>query len=200
MHLTTNPLSAPTRERNLSIDVVKIIAMFGVICLHTTRGFMSSQGTAYSLASFLYKSAVISIPLFFVVSGYLQLGRDITWKYVIKKIWHIVRYMLIFIVSLWLLLCTLGKTPMTTEYFIKALYEPLLVKGPFFVFWFFGAMAFLYLLLPIVNVLHSHKKTFLGVTIGLCVIQNAIFSHLLTGGGTSTLMLYSECTTGFHIL
>ncbi|MBD5197412.1 MAG: acyltransferase family protein [Bacteroidales bacterium] len=78
-------ISYAPMSRNYSIDAIKIVAMLGVIMLHTSHDLMSESG--YDLASFMYKSAVASIPLFFMVSGYLLLGRqDIRlWLYTKKN-------------------------------------------------------------------------------------------------------------------
>ena len=73
------------QQRNLSIDFIKTIAMLGVICLHTTYQYI--QPGTFGLADVLYESAVISIPLFFMVSGYLLLGREnLSYKYSLNKI------------------------------------------------------------------------------------------------------------------
>ena len=53
------------KERNLGVDLVKIIAMLGVIALHVEHRLIPESGDNFSLASFLYKTSVISIPLFF---------------------------------------------------------------------------------------------------------------------------------------
>jgi len=90
------------KSRNLNIDLLKTIAMFGVICLHTTRMFGENDPNIVNLASILYRSAVISIPLFFLVSGYLFMPRhEIDYRYVIKKIGHIIRYVLIVTIMYW---------------------------------------------------------------------------------------------------
>ena len=69
------------RGRNLSIDLIKIIAMLGVVCLHSTHSYINT-----AIGMVMYSTAVISIPLFFIVSGYLLIGKEcIDYQYVIKK-------------------------------------------------------------------------------------------------------------------
>lgn len=64
-----------------SIDCIKVIAMLGVICLHSTHNFLDTH-----LGNFMYKSSVISVPLFFMVSGYLTLlKKNIDFQYVLRK-------------------------------------------------------------------------------------------------------------------
>lgn len=76
-----------TDTRKLLLDLIKIIAMCMVVCLHTTYQFICSNDIDVSFI--LYNSSVVAIPLFFMVSGYLLLGRsNITYKYPIQKNWN----------------------------------------------------------------------------------------------------------------
>lgn len=58
------------QNRLLSLDLVKLVAMFGVVCLHTEMIFYDNPR-----AHFLYMTAVVAIPLFFMTSGYLLYGK-----------------------------------------------------------------------------------------------------------------------------
>lgn len=69
-------------QRLLSLDFIKLFAMFGVICLHTEMNFYENP-----LAQFLYMTAVVSIPLFFMTSGYLLYGKQsVDYHYSAHKI------------------------------------------------------------------------------------------------------------------
>ncbi len=172
----------PARSRNMSIDVIKIIGMLGVIMLHTTHDFMGENG--WDLASFMYKSAVISIPLFFMVSGYLLIGRSNTgYGYVFKKIGRILRYVSIFCVVYWLLYSTV-KANFSIDILFSIFFGSILVDGPFYVFWYFAAIMLIYLLLPLINrIFKWNNSIFLGMTLLFAVIQNIVFLHNLTIGG-----------------
>lgn len=186
------------QERNLSIDLVKIIAMFGVICWHSTRQFVNLQEVEFTVASFLYRTAAISIPLFFLSSGYLQLGRkNCSWDYSIRKIGKILRYVLIFCVAYWIFASLRHGIDIRNLWGIIS--DAFIGAGPFYVFWYFGAMIILYMLLPFLNNLYSHKKAFIVTTALLLLFQNCIHLQLLTnGGGTEniciTLRLYNWLT------
>lgn len=73
--------------RNLSIDLVKIIAMLMVIHIRVT-GVVSES--LLSLCNDAYSG--IAIPLFFMVSGYLLSAKNLTPKYSVKKIKGILRF------------------------------------------------------------------------------------------------------------
>ena len=169
-------------SRNLSIDVIKIVGMLGVIMLHSTHDFMSESG--WDIASFMYKSAVVSIPLFFMVSGYLLIGRSNTgYVYVFKKIGRILRYVAIFIFSYWLLY-SIVKVSFSIEKLFSIFYESFIAVGPFYVFWYFAAIMLIYLLLPIINhIFNRNSSIFIGITLLLLVVQDMVFLHNLTNGG-----------------
>ena len=87
------------KNRLLSLDLIKLIAMFGVVCLHTEMSFYDNP-----IAQFLYMTAVVSIPLFFMTSGYLLYGKScVGCKYSIRKIIGIIRFVAIITVAFWLI-------------------------------------------------------------------------------------------------
>lgn len=60
------------QPRNQSIDLIKIMAMCLVICLHTTHQYLTSG--INDIIFVLYNTSAIAIPLFFMVSGFLLIG------------------------------------------------------------------------------------------------------------------------------
>ncbi len=194
--MTNNTSVNDRNNRNLSIDLVKIIAMFGVICWHTTRQFVNLQAAEFSLASFLYRTAAISIPLFFLSSGYLQLGRKkCSWNYSFKKIGKILRYVMIFCIAYWFLQSLKHGIDFKNLWLIVS--DSFRGDGPFYVFWYFGAMILIYLLLPILDRLYLSKKSFMVLTMVMLLIQNCIHLQLLTnGGGMRTSALPSDYIIG----
>ncbi|WP_354667165.1 acyltransferase family protein [uncultured Duncaniella sp.] len=176
--------------------MVKIIAMFGVICWHTTRQFVNLQSVEFSLASFLYRTAAISIPLFFLSSGYLQLGRNkCSWSYSFRKIVRILRYVIIFCITYWFLQSLRYGVDFKNLWLIVS--DSFIGVGPFYVFWYFGAMILIYLLLPMLNRLFLYKNHFVVMTMVMLLIQNCVHLQLLTnGGGMKTSALPSGCIIG----
>lgn len=172
-----------SKERNLSIDVVKIIAMLGVIMLHTTHDLMSKNGL--DVASFMYKTAVISIPLFFMVSGYLLLGRDnLTYEYVFTKIVKILRYVLFFCVCGWLIRGVVKEGGLALPQLFDLVCGAAIGQGSFYVFWYFAAIILIYLLLPILNYVFKRRyNIFIGLMALCLVVQNIIFTNLIVFGG-----------------
>ena len=93
-------------NRDILIDLIKIIAMFSVISLHSF-----GASSYWRCANVFYETGVIGIPLFFMVSGFLLLGRQtVDWNYVFKKILHIIRLVFLLSLLIWVLKCLLSWT------------------------------------------------------------------------------------------
>lgn len=153
------------KENNTNIELIKVIACIGVVLLHTI-GLKSSN-----FNNVIYYLGTISVPLFFMINGYLVLNKnEITYKYLFKKI---VR--LLFIALIWniiysgILTIIQGKMDNPFIQTIKSLLE----KGNMFWFWFLGALIILYLLTPILHkILNKPKvnKIFILLCVLLCEI------------------------------
>lgn len=154
-------------QRLLSLDFIKLFAMFGVICLHTEMNFYENP-----LAQFLYMTVVVSIPLFFMVSGYLLYGKQkVNYRYSVSKVVGILRFVAIMTIFFWLL--TGMRHGVSFWYFTAG---SLIQKGNLGIYWYFGAMIILYALLPMMHsVYEKQPKVFLVGTITLGVISNCIF-------------------------
>ena len=139
-------------KRNLSVDLIKIFAMFGVMSLHTNMGRLDTYPTAFILS----RIAGISIPLFFMVSGYLMLDRETNFRYSISKIIRIIRFVFIIVFIHWMLIRWFVDYPFLSM--LKTFMGSFLQRGKFFVFWYFGAMCILYSILPILQKIHKNKK------------------------------------------
>ena len=150
--------------RNINLDLIKVLACIGVVLLHTTMGGFKETGS-WNLLAYLYYLGTYSIPLFFMVNGYLLLGkREITYPYILQK----VKWILI-TVSSWTFIVWFFKRDFTTNP-IKKIVGSLLQKGYFFQFWFFGALILIYLCLPILRKFLNSKRSFLYILSSLLTI------------------------------
>ena len=74
------------KTRNINLDLIKVLACVGVVLLHTTMIGFKETGS-WNLLAYLYYLGTYSIPLFFMVNGYLLLGKkDITYSYILQKV------------------------------------------------------------------------------------------------------------------
>ncbi|MDS8433997.1 acyltransferase family protein [Streptococcus pneumoniae] len=143
------------KNRNINLDLLKVLACVGVVLLHTTMGGFKETGS-WNLLAYLYYLGTYSIPLFFMINGYLLLGkREITYLYILQK----VKWILI-TVSSWSFIVWLFKRDFTTNP-IKKIVGSLIQRGYFFQFWFFDALILIYLCLPILRQFLNSKRSYL---------------------------------------
>ncbi|RSJ69443.1 Inner membrane protein YiaH [Streptococcus oralis] len=156
------------KYRNINLDLLKVLACVGVVLLHTTMGGFKETGS-WNLLTYLYYLGTYSIPLFFMVNGYLLLGkREITYSYILQK----VKWILI-TVSSWTFIVWLFKRDFT-ENLIKKIVGSLIQKGYFFQFWFFGALMLIYICLPILKKFLNSKRSFF-YSLSLLAVIGLIF-------------------------
>ena len=172
------------KTRNINLDLIKVLACIGVVLLNTTMIGFKDTGS-WNLLAYLYYLGTYSIPLFFMVNGYLLLGkRNITYSYILEK----VKWILITVSSwntiVWLLKRDFAVNP------VKKIIGSMVQKGYFFQFWFFGALILIYLCLPILKKFLNSKRSYLYIlslliSIGLIfeltniIIQTPLQSYVI---------------------
>ena len=143
------------KTRNINLDLIKIIACIGVVLLHTTMPGFKETGI-WNYSSYLYYLGTYSIPLFFMVNGYLLLGKsNITYPYILHK----VKWVLLTVSSWTVIIWVLKRDFITNP--IKKIVASLIQKGYFFQFWFFGSLILIYLCLPILKKFLYSKRSYL---------------------------------------
>ena len=143
------------KTRNINLDLIKVLACIGVVLLHTTMIGFKETGS-WNLLAYLYYLGTYSIPLFFMVNGYLLLGKkEINYSYILQKVKWILT-----IVSSWTIIVWLFKRDFIVNP-IKKIIGSLLQKGYFSQFWFFGALILIYLCLPILRKFLNSKRSYL---------------------------------------
>ena len=164
------------QERNLNIDLIKIIAMILVIGIHSGTQFIIGD---IDINRYLKLTLCgTAIPLFFTVSGYLLLGRNnIDWHYSAKKITGIVRFVFVVCWIYWLIMLIITQEP----HWDKLYKDPLgafLMGGAFWQFWYFGAMCLIYILYIFINKFYiQNQKLFVRLFILIVVFCTII--HVL---------------------
>ena len=152
------------KYRNINLDLLKVLACVGVVLLHTAMGGFKETGS-WNFSTYLYYLGTYSIPLFFMVNGYLLLGkREITYSYILQK----VKWILI-TVSSWTFIVWLFKRDFAVNP-VKKIIGSMVQKGYFFQFWFFGALILIYLCLPILKKILNSKRSYLYILSSLVTI------------------------------
>lgn len=172
------------KTRNINLDLIKVLACIGVVLLHTTMIGFKDTGS-WNLLAYLYYLGTYSIPLFFMVNGYLLLGkRNITYSYILEKVKWILIAVSSWTTIVWLLKRDFAVNP------VKKIIGSMVQKGYFFQFWFFGALILIYLCLPILKKFLNSKRSYLYIlslliSIGLIfeltniIIQTPLQSYVI---------------------
>lgn len=170
------------QERNLNLDLIKILAMVFVVGLHSGNKFYI--GDIEVNYYYIWTICGTAIPLFFTVSGYLLLGRiNVDWHYSARKIWGIVRFVFVVCWIYWLIMLIITKEPRWDKLYKDPL-GAFLMGGAFWQFWYFGAMNIIYFLYPFLNKLYNEKqKTFVHFFIFVIAICTVVYYlNIITPG------------------
>jgi surface polysaccharide O-acyltransferase-like enzyme len=122
---------------------------------------------------------IAAMPLFFMVSGYLLIPREnLNYRYVIKKIGGIVKFVAIITLSFGGLYSV--KHGFDIDYLFEIFLGAFIQKGVFSVFWYFGAILLCYLLLPLISKIYHCPRKYILLLGCLYVACVSIFSQTLT--------------------
>ena len=133
-------------KREAWLDFIKIIAIMLVVNLHTVCYGLNKNILSPHL--FIYYIGTFAIPLFFMVNGYLQLRREVTYEYILTKIIKI-----IYVAFIWNLIIVLLRIILTGSYSnpIIDTIKSFMQIGYFYQFWFLGSLILIYLILPLLS-------------------------------------------------
>lgn len=133
-------------NRDISLDAIKLVACVFVCTLYTMGMFMS-ESPDFHLSYFLFYMSGIAVPLFFMVNGFLLAPKDGGIKYYCKKIFNIVKIVCVFTFILDIPQLISGNMSILNP--LKQTYSSLFLQGGLFpVFWFFGSLIFIYIMMP----------------------------------------------------
>lgn len=160
------------KNRVAWIDLIKLIACCMVVLLHSITNGLNSN--SYEIGLFIYYIGVFAIPLFFMVNGYLQLHKKKEIKYLLVKIFNILKLVIFWTTGLYALKRIIGIE--TKNYIIETL-GSLLQKGQIPVFWFLGSLIIIYILLPLLQKIYKRKdyNLFVYISIGVCIFLDIIY-------------------------
>lgn len=177
------------KERDYTLDILKTIAMIGVIALHSMMFYITPRQTG--LGDILYDMGMVSMPLFFMVSGYLMIPREtISYSYVMKKITGMIRFVTIMVVIFSLYRFIMHGFNIYD--FMQTYFGAFIGKGRFYIFWYFGAIILFYLLTPLLSLLyHRHKNYYLYTVLALFLLQTFAFSNSLTNQLSGSIVEYN---------
>ncbi len=149
-------------QRNISYDIIRIVAIFMVVVNHTNvTSFGALVGTPkWYAVLFLQVICVVCVPLFFMISGALHLGseepmsiKDVYKNRIGKQAIPFIIWSLVYVVAR----IVMGKIPFSISAFTDILHTP-----AYYQFWFMYTLFAIYLILPLLQTLLNNcdkKKT-----------------------------------------
>lgn len=150
------------KTRDSSIDIIKIVASFSVVCLHVI------DIPVNGVEQIIYYLSGCAIPLLFMTNGYLLLNKQkITFSRQLTK-----TLQMLGIVFAWCFIYS------CINYFnkniwvnpIEITYLGLIQKGPMWQFWFLGSLMIIHLFLPIIHKIFKQPKLAILITACFFVI------------------------------
>lgn len=146
-----------SKERNKQLDLLKLLATFAVVNLHSGTWSFADNIIEYMCG--------FAVPIFFMVSGALILGRSdqITKKYVFTRSFRILKLILIWSLILTIPLSAIKRTiPNPVSIFTGSLLQ----RVPLWQFWYMWALLFLTLCSPFIwKILQNKRSTKIYITI-----------------------------------
>ena len=155
------------KTRNCNLDLIKCLACLGVVGLHSV-GMVNY--TIYYLCG-------ISVPLFFMVNGYLMFSRSsLPYSYALRKIRN-----LLIPVAGWNILIMIPVMVVRHKFVnpITLCLKSLFQQGYLWHFWFFGSLMLIYLVMPMLYRLlrdHPLALSMVCMLLALCSICISLLS------------------------
>lgn len=159
--------------RNQAIDLIKVYAMLGVLILHVNvNPAFFNYPTYFIMTGF----AGLAMPFFFMVSGYLLIGRSnerSNYKYSLRKIFGIIRFVTLTTLIYGLLITVVKRDVNEVHRTLYSLYGNYVQADHSNLgqYWYFGSMIIIYLMYPLINRLYNnHKRIYVNILIALSVV------------------------------
>lgn len=172
-------------NRIFYLDQLRVLAIVMVIMVHVSTLFFNDIGSFNGFLASMARtiSHAIGVPLFFMVSGVLLLGRDYKITEFIKKRFTRVLIPFIFWMVLFIVAVLIVKDPAQPLELAKQI---ILADGVGKYFWFIYALLGCYLVIPIVNPFIEKYKLkgveyflILYIITTICVSLSLNFNHLI---------------------
>ena len=148
-----------------------------VVMIHTTSGYITDAQSIsllnWDIANVLNSASRVSVPLFFMISGYLFFGERSAQPRNFLRI----ALCLLFYSTVALLYITLF-TSMNVELSLRNLLQ----KPVFYHLWFFFAIVVIYLVSPLIQVKNVSGKMLLALMVVLGIVANPNTVPLKAGG------------------
>ncbi len=184
------------QEKISWIDNLRGIACLMVVMIHTTSGYITNVHSVslvnWDIANILNSASRVSVPLFFMISGYLFFGeRSARPRHFLR-----IALCLLFYSGVAFLYISLF-TSINSELSLKNLLQ----KPVFYHLWFFFAIIVIYLMSPLIQVKNVSGKMLLALMVVVGVVANPnTVSQKIGGFEWLPINLYINGDTFYYVL
>ena len=160
------------KERNVGLDLLRIISMVMVIVLHYLGkgGLLDSQNTdqiSNTIYWLMESLSIVAVNCYILISGYFLIKSEFKWKKFFKIWGEVIFYSVI----IYIIIISIGLVKFNIMDAIRS-FMPIITNQ----YWFVTAYLCLYLLSPFINklLLNLTKKEFIKLLIILIIIFSVI--------------------------
>lgn len=178
------------------IDNLRGIACLMVVMIHTTTWYITNPGSIsmpdWEWANALNAASRVSVPLFFMISGYLFFGeRSAQPRHFLRIGLCLAFYSVLALLYIWLF------TSINIELALRYLFQ----KPVFYHLWFFFAIIVIYLVSPLIQVRQVRPRMLLVLmaVIGVLANPNTV-SHKINGVEWLPVNLYINGDTFYYVI
>lgn len=178
------------------IDNLRGIACLMVVMIHTTTWYITNAHSvtsfSWELSNVLNSASRVSVPLFFMISGYLFFGeRSARPRHLVRIGLCLLFYSVIALIYIHFF--TSISAGLSLRYILQ--------KPVFYHLWFFFAIIVVYLLSPLIQVKKTNATMILGLMVLLGVIANPnTVPQVLGGVKWMPVNLYVRGDTFYYVL
>ena len=187
------------QKRIQSLDMIKLLSFIGVLAIHCASELQPRPWgyDLWTIRRFVCCCGVISIPMFFLVSGYMLLGREKSgYAYAFRKIYRLLRASFVLYVLVLLLKWLIWGEDVMMASVPRRFSLNLLQTGDYCLLWFVGAMCIVYLVYPLINKVYRKKDVaFLWLCVFLVGLMTFFFFFNFIWPRIGCLREFAICQT-----
>ncbi|MCI9219918.1 MAG: acyltransferase family protein [Lachnospiraceae bacterium] len=172
------------KKRDLNIDLLKILVMVMVICLHylSHQDFLHSDvgSPMYFMAWLLYGACVVSVDVFVIITGYYACGKQFDYKHQITRLLSIVANAGICSMIVYFLCMIAFGAELTLDNFVFSCFPTITNTN-----WFVTAYVLLLIFSPIVDKVvlkinkEVYRRTLILMFLFICVFPSMSLQYRL---------------------
>lgn len=189
---TALSIAVPDKQRDLSLDGIRFIAILMVITIHVSAKGFAAMGIHWWAVNSYESVSRPAVPLFFMVTGALLLSRETSAKTSLRRIWRVVLPLFAWsLIYLW----WFSYTGTTTDHWLLTILRVPVVAH----FWYLYTLIGVYVFLPVMIGFYrienqgSQYLALLGCFLGSSVapLLYALFQQTYLGVEWNFLPLYA---------